>query len=390
MMQLIRLFLAQGWSVTFASAAVSSSHMADIEALGVQKAGIALNCSSFDDFVSTLMPDIVVFDRFMIEEQFGWRVQQQCPDALRVLDTEDLHCLRSARHQALKAGHAVTAVELNSDTAMREVAAILRCDLSLIISSYEIRLLRDHYGVAHDLLWHLPFMLSPVDEVDFAPYERREGFVSIGNFRHAPNWDAVLYLKNTIWPRIRMRQPDAQLSIYGAYPPPRAARLGDEGQGFLVKGWVDNARLAMSRARVCLAPLRFGAGLKGKLIDAMCSGTPNVTTTIGAEAMHAGLPWSGAIEDDPERFAQRAVELYQCAAQWRQAQRNGAAIINGIYAGPELGRSLIDKLEDTRAHLADRRLNNFTGAMLRHHTLQSTRYMAQWIEAKNRAGPEDA
>ena len=390
MMQLIRLFLAQGWSVTFASAAVSSSHMADIEALGVQKAGIALNRSSFDDFVSTLMPDIVVFDRFMIEEQFGWRVQQQCPDALRVLDTEDLHCLRSARHQALKAGHAVTAVELNSDTAMREVAAILRCDLSLIISSYEIRLLRDHYGVAHDLLWHLPFMLSPVDEVDFAPYERREGFVSIGNFRHAPNWDAVLYLKNTIWPRIRMRQPDAQLSIYGAYPPPRAARLGDEGQGFLVKGWVDDARLAMSRARVCLAPLRFGAGLKGKLIDAMCSGTPNVTTTIGAEAMHAGLGWSGAIEDDPERFAQRAVELYQSAAQWRQAQRNGAAIINGVYAGPELGRGLIDKLEDTRAHLADRRLNNFTGAMLRHHTLQSTRYMAQWIEAKNRAGPEDA
>jgi hypothetical protein len=384
MMQLIRLFLGQGWPVTFASAAANSSHMADIEALGVTRADIELNSTSFDEFVVQLQPDLVLFDRFMIEEQFGWRVAQQCPDALRILDTEDLHCLRAARHEAMKAGHAVTARELNSELAMREVAAILRCDLSLMISPYEIELLQGHYGVSADLLWHLPFMLAPVTDQDFTGYEDREGYISIGNFRHAPNWDAVLYLKHTIWPLIRQRQSDARLDVYGAYPPPKATRLDDEGQGFHVRGWADDAHRVMRHARVCLAPLRFGAGLKGKLADAMRCGTPNVTTGIGAEAMHAALPWSGVIAEDPEDYARSAVALYQSVVAWRQAQANGARIINSLYDGARLGERLLGRIADLRADLAGHRLSNFAGAMLRHHTLQSSRYMAQWIEAKNR------
>jgi len=389
MMQLIRLFLAQGWSVTFASAALTTEHMADIEALGVAKASIELNNSSFDEFVLQLKPDIVLFDRFMIEEQFGWRVAQQCPDALRMLDTEDLHCLRAARHEALKAGHEVTAQELNSELAMREVAAVLRCDLSLMISEFEMDLLRGHYGVAPDLLWHLPFMLPAISEAGFAAYEDRRGYISIGNFRHAPNWDAVLYLKNTLWPLIRKRQPDAHLDIYGAYPPPKATQLNDDRQGFHVRGWADDAHRVMRRARVCLAPLRFGAGLKGKLADAMSCGTPNVTTGVGAEAMSAGLPWSGVIADDPEAYAGSAVELYRSEALWHQAQRNGVRIINTLYDAAGLGDRLLARIADLQANLADHRVNNFTGAMLRHHTLQSTRYMAQWIEAKNRRNTGD-
>ena len=389
MMQLIRLFRAQGWSVTFASAAVASSHMADIEALGVNRAYIELNSPSFDEFVAQLKPDMVLFDRFMIEEQFGWRVAQQCPQALRILDTEDLHCLRAARHEALKAGHEVTAQELNSELAMREVAAILRCDLSLIISDFEIGLLCGHYGVSAKLLWHLPFMLPPVSSEGFTAYQDRQGYISIGNFRHAPNWDAVLYLKNTLWPLIRKRQPDAHLDVYGAYPPPKATQLNNADQGFHVRGWADDAHRVMRQARVCLAPLRFGAGLKGKLADAMSCGTPNVTTSIGAEAMHAALPWSGIIADDPETFARSAVALYRSEPQWRQAQENGVRIINTLYDGARLGERLLGRIADLRANLASHRLNNFTGAMLRHHTLQSTRYMAQWIEAKNRHKRDD-
>lgn len=385
MVQLIRLFLSQGWAVTFASAAATSPHMADIEAMGVRKVRIALNCSSFDDFVVGLAPDLVVFDRFMIEEQFGWRVAQHCPEALRILDTEDLHCLRDARHKALRAGQQdVSAQQLNSELAMREVAAILRCDLSLIISSYEHELLQRHYGVAAELLWHLPFMLQPVARDAFKPFDEREGFISIGNFRHAPNWDAVLYMKNTIWPLIRALNSDVQLAVYGAYPPPKATQLHNPREGFHVIGWVDDAFAVMSRARVCLAPLRFGAGLKGKLVDAMSSGTPSVTTGVGAEAMQGELPWGGAVCDDPESFARNAVNLYRDWEAWHAAQRNGTAIINEYYDGVALGKSLLQRIAVLRGSLARHRLGNFIGAMLQHHTLQSTRYMAQWIEAKNR------
>lgn len=384
MMQLIRLFLAQDWAVTFASAATPTEHMVDLGTLGVVSADIELNSSSFDDFVRELDPDIVLFDRFMVEEQFGWRVAQHCPDALRILDTEDLHSLRAARHEALKAGHALGVKELNSELAMREVAAILRCDLSLIISGFEVDLLRRHYGVAADLLLHLPFMLPPVAERGFDGYEQRQGYVSIGNFRHAPNWDAVLYLRETLWPLIRELQPDAQLDVYGAYPPPKATRLDDPQCGFRVRGWAADAHAVMRGARVCLAPLRFGAGLKGKLVDAMCCGTPSVTTSIGAEGMHGSLPWGGVVADEPAEFAGSAVQLYRSREQWNRAQHNGAVIINTLFAQQELGERLIDRVHDLRARLADHRLNNFIGAMLQHHTLHSTRYMAQWIEAKNR------
>lgn len=384
MLQLIRFFLAQHWSVTFASAATPSSHMADLGSLGVRKASIELNSSSFDRFIRQLQPDLVLFDRFMIEEQFGWRVAQHCPDAVRVLDTEDLHCLRDARHRALQAGRALTPADLHSELAIREVAAILRCDLTLMISQYEMQLLTRHYRVAEELLLHLPFMLPRLSGASCVRFEQRAGFISIGNFRHAPNWDAVLYLKQTLWPLIRQQQPQAQLSVYGAYPPPKATQLHNPAQGFLVKGWADDALSVLGQARVSLAPLRFGAGLKGKLIDAMCAGTPSVTTGIGAEGMHAELPWNGAIADQPEQFASEAVALYQSRDRWQQAQTNGIAIINRLYDQSRLSQRLLQRLATIRNHLAGHRLNNFTGAMLQHHSMQSTRYMAQWIEAKNR------
>ncbi len=384
MMQLIELFRAQDWQVTFASPAVPSEHMADLALHGVDKVSIELNDSSFDAFVSRLSPDMVIFDRFMIEEQFGWRVEQHVPDALRILDTEDLHCLREARHRALKGRRELNVADLNSEMAMREVAAILRSDLSLMISSYEIDLLTRHFSVPEQLLHHLPFMLAPVDDANFKLFAQRQGYVVIGNFRHAPNWDAVRHLRNTLWPRIRALQADAQVDVYGAYPPPKATQLDAPKHGFHIRGWAKNARQVMSRARVCLAPLRFGAGLKGKLVEAMICGTPSVTTSIGAEAMHGDLPWNGVVSDDIDGFARGAVGLYHSEKDWVQAQHRGTVIVNSLYMGKDLGEQLVQQVDALRISLQEHRLNNFTGAMLRHHTMKSTKYMAQWIEAKNK------
>lgn len=384
MMQLIKLFLAQDWQITFASAAADSPHRADLESLGVAVRPIALNCSSFDTFVTELQPDMVLFDRFMIEEQFAWRVAQHCPKAIRVLDTEDLHSLRAARHQALKQQRPVQPADLHNDLAIREVAAILRCDLTLMIADYEHALLVGHYRVDPRILLQLPFMLPPAPSSTLPGFDERCDYISIGNFRHAPNWDAVRHLKDTLWPLIRARQADAQLYVYGAYPPPKATALHNPKQGFHVAGWAENAQAVMRRARLCLAPLRFGAGLKGKLIDAMQCGTPNVSTTVAAEGMSAGLAWSGTIADDPTQFAEAAVKLYKDPVAWQHAQQAGFAIINQGFAEAPLGQRLLQRLSELEANLSEHREHNFIGAMLRHQSLQSTRYMAQWIEAKNR------
>jgi hypothetical protein len=400
MMQLIQCFLEQDWQITFASPATEGEHRADLLSLGIREVHIALNDSSFDVFVSELQPDVVLFDQFMIEEQFGWRVEQQCPDALRILETSDFQSLRHARHQLLKdslnsdcaeAGPCsadVSAPQLfrqiaSSDLAQREIASLYRCDLNLMTSDVEIALLSGAFGLPAALLHWCPLMIDATPD-SFRPFAERAHFLSIGNFRHAPNWDAVLWMKTVIWPLIRQQLPDAQLHIYGAYTPPKASALHNAPQGFHVKHWAEDALEVMSHARVCLAPLRFGAGIKGKLMDAMLCGTPSVTTPMGAEAMSGGLPWPGIIADKPADIADAAVRLYQDQNLWLDAQQAGQALLQARFQHRQHCASLIERIDTLRNGLAEHRLANFTGAMLRHHHHKSTKYMAQWIEAKNR------
>lgn len=391
MLALLDAFRQQDWDVTFASPAEKSIHRADLPARGIREVNIALNCTSFDDFVRELAPDLVMFDRFMMEEQFGWRVEKHCPNAIRLLDTEDLSCLRHARHQACKRTDSVSLdVEpalLFSDHAKREVAAILRSDLTLMISQAEIELLTSTFRVGSELLQYIPFMQPQLSSQALAKlphFSERENFIAIGNFRHAPNWDAVLWLKQSIWPYIRQRLPQTELHIYGAYPPPKATALHDPRQGFLIKGWADDAHEVMQKARVNLAPLRFGAGLKGKLVDALACGTPSVTTSVGAEGMGDSQRWPGPVEDTSDAFAHAAVSLYQQPEKWTQCQREGFLLHNQHFDFQRHADALISRLRELKASLDTHRLNNFTGAMLRHHTLKSTQYMAQWIEAKQR------
>ena len=385
MMELITLFIEQGYHITFASPAQLSDHMADLDAIKVSAKNIELNNSSFDEFVTALDPQIVIYDRFMMEEQFGWRVEQHCPHALTILDTEDLHCLRDARHKAHKNKRLVLDSDLSSDIAKREIAAIYRCDVSLIISTYEFNLLTEHYGVDSSLLHYIPFMLDVKALSSSRPsFEERVDFISIGNFRHAPNWDAVLYLKEEIWPLIRAQLPKATLNVFGAYPPPKATQLHNEKQGFLIRGWCDDAHHELAQAKICLAPIRFGAGIKGKLADSMLNGTPSITTSVGSEAMHADLPWPGITSDNPNDFAQAAVELYTDSSQWQRCVEYGDDIIHAIYDKTRLAHELIHKVDTLIDNLDQHRLANFTGSMLRHHHHKSTKYMAQWIEEKNK------
>ncbi|EJN24990.1 hypothetical protein PMI35_04120 [Pseudomonas sp. GM78] len=400
-LQILETFLQQGWDITFSSPAGTGEHRADLTTLGIREVPIELNNSSFDDFVRELAPDMVLFDQFMMEEQFGWRVEKHCPDALRVLETSDLQSLRHARHQRLKdrlkasddnndfnelfAPALREEFELMADTdlAKREIAALYRCDLNLMVSEVEIELLVEQFNMPRHLLHWCPLMVEPPC-VPPAAFEDRAHFISIGNFRHAPNWDAVLWMKTTIWPLIRERLPNAQLHIYGAYTPPKATALHNAAQGFHVMNWTEDALQVMSAARVCLAPLRFGAGIKGKIVDAMLCGTPCVTTPIGAEAMHGEHSWPGVIAQTAQAFAHSAVQLYKDESCWKDAQAFGQTLLSDRYQRSIHGQALIEKLRYCQRNLLQLRRDNFTGSMLRHHHNKSTQYMAQWIEAKNR------
>jgi len=387
MMSILRLFKQQNWQVEFATPSQPTEHMVDLADEGITTQSIKLNSDSFDIYISEYQPDIVIFDRFMMEEQFGWRVEKNCPKTLKILDTEDLQCLRDARHQAFKAERKLNLSDMFSNIAKREIAAILRCDISLIISSFEMALLMDTFKVDADLLHYLPFMVNlekcPAKTLAFS---ERQHFMTIGNFRHAPNWDSVLYLQS-IWPLIKKQLPEAELHIYGAYPPPKATALNNPKTGFLIKGWAENSYSVMEAARVCLAPIRFGAGIKGKLLDAMVMQTPSVTTSVGSEGMVDDEPWPGVVADDVNELVTAAVNLYSNETAWLKAQHNASGLLQNRFDGNKSGPQLIKKILAVESNLEQHRLNNFTGAMLKHHSMMSTKYMSQWIEVKNKNKP---
>ena len=388
MLQLIQIFKEQGYEVTFASAAMDSDFMVDLNALGVDKKSILLNCSSFDVFVKELNPTIVLFDRFMMEEQFGWRVSENCPDALRMLDTEDLHCLRLARQKAFKEKRQFTSDDLlTEEVAKREIASMLRCDTSLMISEYEMELLENVFKIDSSLLYYLPILVEPIEEStkhNLPSFEEREYFVFIGNFLHEPNWNAVQYLKETIWPMIRKQMPEAVLQVYGAYPSQKVLQLHQPKEGFYIMGRAKDAQEVVRKAKVVLAPLRFGAGIKGKLVEAMQCGTPSVTTAIGSESMCGDLHWNGFISDEPQDFATKAVTLYSDEKLWREAQENGFRILKKRYLKSLFELDFANHFIQVQNQLNSHRLHNFMGTLLQHHTLTSTKYMSRWIEEKNK------
>ena len=207
--------------------------------------------------------------------------------------------------------------------------------------------------------------------------------MTVGNFKHEPNYDAVLYLKETLWPAIRNKLPKAELHIYGAYTPEKVKQLHNPKQGFIIKGYATDINVTMQQYRLCLAALRFGAGLKGKLLKAMQNGLPCVMTALGAEGMFGNLTPNGCVAESDNDFISGAVDLYENQAAWTAAQRSGYELLNSRF-NVEVFRPILEKLlHAMRSDLKAHRAQNFIGSLLHHHQHQSTKYLSKWIAVKN-------
>lgn len=377
MMQLIQLFSEADYKITFLTA---SNNIEFSEKIEIQR--IEINSESFDERIKVLNPDIVLFDRYVTEEQFGWRVSENCPQAIKIIDTEDLHFLREARRKAFVENKEIENKDLVNDIFKREIASILRCDLSLIISEFEFQLLTNKFKINPDILFYIPFLTENIEKNKTA-FENRKHFISIGNFLHEPNWQTVLKLKS-IWKNIKKELPNVELHIYGAYAGEKVFQLNNEKEGFIVKGRADNVESLFNQYRVLLAPIPFGAGLKGKLWESMQFGLPNVTSSIGAEAMHKDLPWNGFIKDSDEHFIEKAIELYQNESLWNQANENAYEILNQVFDKQLYVNQFWEIISRIENNLENLRTENYLGRILQHHQLNSIKYMSRWIEEKNK------
>lgn len=384
MSDLIDVLASLSHTITFVSSANFTGNELDLSMQGITCKQYQPNDPAFDDFLSAYQPTLVMFDRFMLEEQFGWRVKEQCPHALRVLDTEDLFLVRKGREAAFKAGRAFDVNDLNSEFACREIAAIYRCDLTLVMSAFEYDLLVNHYKISPEQLQYSPLMLDLKAMPAFKAYDDTHDMVMIGNFLHAPNWDAVQWLHKDIWPHVRAQLPDANVYIYGAYTPQKAMQLHQPKKGFHICGRAESIVDAYNHARLNLAPVRFGAGLKGKVLEGLFYGVPTVTTDIGAEGIaREQRAWPGAVANDATGIIAAIVALYADKTAWLQAQ---SAIVDtlAVFEKSVHQQAFKTAIHALHENIEKRRQANFMGILLSHHQLQSTRYMSKWIEEKNK------
>ena len=387
MIQLLDYFHRSEWVIHFASASARGEYSDELDRYCKSKVQIRINDSSFDDLIHELRPDAVLFDRFMIEEQFGWRVAEHFPNALRIVDTIDLHCVRTAREKAVKGNRAFSTEDiLKEEVAKREFASIMRSDLSLIISDEEMNIIGNLTEIEEKQLLYLPFLLSR-EQIDSAKesslFEERNHFVTIGNFRHAPNRDSVKWLRSEIWPKIRKELPEAVIHVYGSYPAVKDYQLNSPENGFYVEGRAESAHQVIESAKVLLAPLRFGAGLKGKLLEAMLNGTPSVTTSIGAEGMVSEGRWGGFISDSAKDFSRKALILYQEKEIWNDARKTGFEILEKRFERDTFESILSERISEILNDLASHRSKPFMHSMIEYHSLRNSKFMSKWIEEKN-------
>ncbi|WP_445159303.1 glycosyltransferase [Mesohalobacter salilacus] len=385
MLQVISLLQSFGCELHFATTQPKTELSSDLNSLNIMTYTIKVNDDSFDDFIKTLQPEAVIFDRFITEEQFGWRVDEHCPRALKILDTEDLHFLREWRETQIKSKQTTELPKHLTDKAKREIAAIYRCDWSLMISKVEIEILSKTYGIPKEMLFYLPFVYNTKKALksDYPDYGQRSHFLSIGNFKHKPNLDMVNYLYRSIWPKIHQTLPQAEWHIYGAYCPESIQQLHSPKKGIIVKGRANEVLSTLEQYRVMLAPLRFGAGLKGKCFDSMLAGTPSITTPIGAEGISENKDWPGFVEDQPEAFAQKATELYTNESLWKENQKKGIDLLQKDFKIQNYKDSFKTKINSSYQDLDLYRQRNMVGQLLKHHHQRSTKFMSLWIEAKN-------
>jgi GT2 family glycosyltransferase/glycosyltransferase involved in cell wall biosynthesis len=260
--------------------------------------------------------DTVLVCRHYVLREFLPLLRRHAPRARVVFDTVDLHYLRERRGAGIAGDPAL--MRAAARTRRLELEMVERADATLVVSEVERALLAtDAPGAAVHVLSNLHDVAGP--GADFAD---RADLVFVGGFRHPPNVDAVLWFAREVFPRIRARLPEVRFHCIGSDTPAQIAALASE-PGIVVHGHVPGIAPYMSGARIAVAPLRYGAGVKGKINLSMANGQPVVATSCAVEGMHLEHGRDVLVADNAQAFAEAVLRLYGDEALWRTLAHNG-------------------------------------------------------------------
>ena len=348
--RLLKLLASMGHKVTFLADNLDRSEPAfsRLEAHGVEVTHAPF-VSSVDGYIRSNGADIDLFimSRHYVAVKYLSLARSINSDARVWFDTVDLHYLRLQRQYKLDGKEATH--QMAKSAFEEERSMIEQSDLTIVVSQAE------KLEVANWAPEARVSVISNVHDVDESVAQRqgRHSVIFVGGYQHPPNIDAVEYFASYIWPRFQSKCPECDGIILGSKMPSYLKSLG-EGSGLKMVGYVDDLKPYYSEAVMAVAPLRFGAGVKGKVNEALSYGVPLIGSSLACEGMGLTHRKECMIADTPEGFAEAMVDVFEDDALWKSLSENGKASLSHMFTANAAKSALSSALGDS---FSDERVN---------------------------------
>jgi GT2 family glycosyltransferase/SAM-dependent methyltransferase len=332
MLSIIRALIGLGARVTFMpdNLMPTQPYTRILQRMGVEVLYGALHVNAE---LATVGPRLsaAILSRPHVASRWLDTVREVAPSATVAYDTVDLHWLREARRSTAGSPFGEASAATNGKPssigskadALRqlELAMIRAADTTLVVSDSE------REQVERDVPDANVLVVPNVHDVEpyVPPLEDRSGIIFVGGFEHPPNGDAAVRLVKEVMPAVWRELGDVQVTIVGPHAPPEVQALASPLVD--VAGWIEDLKPLLDHARLMVAPLRYGAGMKGKVTQALAIGLPVVTTSIGAEGLEGHDEECLLVSDDPQELAAHVIRAYRDDDLWRRLSRAGQELI---------------------------------------------------------------
>ena len=332
--ELMRALQANGYKVSF----LAESNLLYLPGASsaLQRAGIEVGYAPYAKSIASWLEangadiDVVLIFRNGVAARQMADVRRYCPNAKVIFHASDLHFLREEREAELAGDTKRLAVA--RETQRSELNVIRAADATIVHSTFEETLLRDISPTAN--VTTFPWILDP--KGCKTPFHQRRDIAFLGGYRHPPNVDAVRHFVEAIWPRIHAANPQMRFIMAGSEMPPDLTAL-DGSHNIVAMGYVADLAALFETIRLTVAPIRYGAGIKGKVAMSLAYGVPAVLTSCAAEGMEIHDGDIAMIRDEPDAFADAVLTLYDDPTRWAAMSADALTFVEKTY-GAALGR----------------------------------------------------
>lgn len=365
--EILRILVAAGHQVVFVAREDNGTHCRK----ALEELGIICVCdlaerltespAHFARFLNAHRPAVAVLVHYYIYNQYAPLIRALSPQCHCVLDTVDLHFVRVQRGATLSNDPDIA--KRANEIRRQETAAMMTADSIWVVTPTERETLERKITEGRIPVHVVPCIHRVATKVPaFSP---RKGVVFLGGYQHSPNVDAVNFFMNEVFPCLRRLVPDVPLTIAGSHPPDEFRKYSTQG-GVCVTGFIEDHRALLHSHRVGIAPLRYGAGMKGKIGEYFACGLPTVTTAIGAEGMGLRHEEQILLAETPDAFADAIARAYLDEGLWRRLSRSGVEYVRQHLEPAAIAPYILGVLETAPPHprslrpMASKLLSRFT------------------------------